>query len=1199
MIASTLPRALVAASLLGLVLEVRAGESELTESKPVDALGAKTTLPATKPLEFSRDVRPILSDRCFQCHGNDAPARRAGLRLDTSQGATAELASGNTAVVSGDVDRSALVHRIESSDPDQRMPPADSGKDLNEDEIALLRQWIEEGAEWTGHWSFRSPVMTAAPSNRDDATWSLDPIDDYIARKRDGAGLAASPQAERESLLRRMTLDLTGLAPTIEELDAFLADTTDKAYERAVDRLLASPRYGEHMTRFWLDAARYADTHGLHLDNERSMWPWRQWVIEAFNQNKSFDEFTVEQLAGDLLPDATLEQRIASGFNRNNPTSAEGGMIAEEYFSLYAKDRVETTSTVFLGLTMGCASCHDHKFDPLTMRDFYSLYAFFNNLTEEASDRNIENPVPFLKTPTEEQRTTLASMRENVQTLQASLTAPMPEADEAQVVWESDWRDKLANRWQAVTPNKASAKNGSTLTVEDSGEVAVSGTEPDKEVFTVDVWIPGGGYTAVRIDALCDERFSTKLPGRADNNNFVLSEIELSIAPASSAENVGPKFERIHLGAADASFSQQSWPIEAVLDGNPNTGWGGLGLDGARHAVVMASQSFGHKGGSLLRMNMRFESIHKKHDIGRFALSLSKDTELLTTHADSWWASSLFKSSDGQASLRDTFAPETSIDLIAKDADGGALWTKKSEYVDGKVHLFDQAIGARYLWRTIHSSREQSIVVGLGSDDGIRAWLNGEQVHDNPGARGVAVDQDEVRLHLREGPNELLLKIANYGGGFGFAFRIKDQDQNRLPIAIGELLSRSHEDIDPEQKVTLRDHYRSLHDPVWARLNDQMKAENAAITTFEAELPTTLVSEERKERRPAHILIRGQYDTPGDEVQPATPAVLPGMPEDAPRNRLGLARWLVSPDNPLMSRVTVNRFWQQLFGIGLVETSEDFGSQGDWPSHPELLDRLALDFIESGWDVKALMKRLVMTRTYRQSSRMTPELLEIDPHNRLLARGVRHRLAGEVLRDQALQVSGLLVEQIGGPSVRPYQPPGVWFAVGYTRSNTARFTQGSGDELYRRSLYSFWKRTAPPPSMATFDAPSREACRVRRDRTNTPLQALVMMNDVQYVEAARHFAARILREGGATTRSRLTWGFRSLTSRHPDETELAHLHLELGELSKEFAADRDAARELLEVGDSADDTGIDAGRLAAWTCIASLLMNLDEALSKP
>ena len=995
------------------------------------------------PVDFSRDVRPILSEHCFQCHGPDSETREADLRLDTPDGAFAALASGGHAIVPGEPDESELVYRIDPEFEFDQMPPESFDKPLSEDQIAVIKRWVASGAEWSTHWSF-APVERPLPPQGD-----LAPIDAFVTERLAAEGLSMQPSAPPLTQLRRVTLDLTGLQPTPEEQRAFesevRSDGIERAYNAAVDRLLASPRYGVHMARTWLDAARYGDTHGLHLDNVRSMWPYRDWVVDAFNANKPFDVFTVEQLAGDLLEDATLDQKIASGFNRCNPTSAEGGMIAEEYLSIYAKDRADTTATIWLGLTLACAQCHDHKFDPISQRDYYSMYAFFNSLAEEASDRNIENPVPFLRTPSEEQAAELAQMRTRAAELAAELAQPRPDLDACEAEWiESAARDARQS-WNVLIPESVAIEPaGDDVEIDRlTGIVTVVGDAPDKSTYTIDAWAAPGQIAGVRIDALVPEGRS--IPGRAHNENFVLTGVEVFARAAGTRA----EFEPVPLDAAAASFNQANYDVAGVLDTESDGGVAGLGREGDRSVLVTFEEALDFASGADVRIRLLFQSPHAKHDLAKFRVALGRS-----------------------------------------------------------------------------ASVDPSVLLALQSS----------------ASNGAEAESDE-----------------------------------------------------DDQRDALRLAYRRAEAPEWAKTYDEHAALVKQANKFESALPTTMVSAMRDERRPAHVQMRGAYDSPGEEVEPAAPSALPPLPEGAPANRLGLARWLVSGENPLVSRVWVNRAWQHFFGRGLVATPEDFGAQGAWPSHPELLDWLAADFEDSGWDVKAAHRQIVLSKAYRQSSNVTEELLEKDPDNALLSRGPRYRLDGEVLRDQALFAAGLLDETMGGPGVRPYQPDGVWFAVGYSRSNTVRYEQGPEDHLHRRSIYTFWKRTAPPPNLTTFDAPMRDACVVRRERTNTPLQALVTLNDPTYVEAARFVAERILTATGEAPAEEL---FRIVAARPPLAREVNAIEELAHALEEEYRTDVEAAKKLLDVGETKSREDIDPARHAAWTLVASAVMNLDDVLTK-
>jgi len=1184
-------------------------------------------------IRFNRDIRPILSNNCFQCHGPDSAARQAGLRLDVEDVAKRDLPSGGYAIVEGDSSSSKIIHRIMSDDPDFMMPPSDSGKRLTDEEKSLLRAWIDQGAEWQPHWAFISPERPAVPETI-DPDWPHTPIDSFILARLEQENLTPSDEAAKEKLIRRVTLDLTGLPPTIEEVDAFLADDSPDAFARVVDRLLASPRYGEHMARFWLDAARYGDTHGLHLDNERSIWRYRDWVIDAFNRNKPFDTFTIEQLAGDLLPDPTLDQLIATGFNRCNVTTSEGGAIDAEYLVEYAIDRVSTTSTVWMGLTAECARCHDHKFDPLSQREFYQLFAFFNNVAENAMDGNAIDPPPVVKAPTSEQKEKLDGLRDAIALLQAEVDAPRPEVDAAQTAWESEVRERVNDRWTVLDPESAISTNGATLTELDDHSILSEGENPVTDVYEVVAQTDQTDLRLIRLDCLLHESLPHGGPGRGSNANFVLSEFEVEVRKCASPQAA---WETVTFSRAIADHSQANneyW-IEKTIDGvvdNIN-GWAAEGYNRRepRLAVFVVSEPIGFEGGTEMRVRMRFETQYAEHAIGRFRLSVSGEPQLseeLDLPMQSGWrvAGPIAAGSFEDAWETEHFPSDSDLDA-ARDTEHVAAitWRDAPEYIDGEVHLFEQRPNAAmYLSRTMttHSARTVSLL--LGSDDAVRIWINGEIVHENNIRRPVAPNQDRVAITLEPGENQVMMKVVNAGGDFGFYWSIEQDRRGPESFYITEIFTASPEELSDEESDEVRRFFRRNHSPQMAMLYDALQKRRIEEEAFFATIPVSLIMKEREEWRRAYVLDRGSYDKPLDEVFPATPAFLDAITlrdaspkgDDARETaasdehlhsaerraalltRLDLANWLVDPAHPLTARVIVNRLWQQVFGTGLVRTSEDFGSQGSPPTHPELLDWLAVEFVESGWDVKRMLRLMATSATYRQSARATAALRDRDPENRLLARAPRHRLDAEMIRDQALFVSGLLVEKIGGPSVKPDQPPGLWEAVAYPTSTTARFMKDEGEAQYRRSLYTFWKRTSPPPNMLTFDAPTRESCTVRRPRTNTPLQALVLMNDPQFVEAARKFAERILREGGETIDDRVAYAFRAATSRSPAEDEARVLRALYEAEFDRFSNNRETASVLLSVGDSLVDESLDSAEVAAWTVIANTILSLDEAITK-
>ena len=1196
------PCAIVAVSslLLGAALGAEPGSSP--PLVPRDLSGDLPSTPTGESIEFARDVRPILSDNCFLCHGPDPATRKAGLRLDTPEGAAAALSTGGHAVVPGNVEDSELLYRIAPLFEEEIMPPASSGKSLTPEEVKTLTRWVEDGALWDEHWSFRSPALPTPPEAEGFAT--ADPIDAFIADRLAQAGLEMQPEADPRSLLRRASLDLNGLPPTSEERAMFIAavmeDGIDAAFEAAVDRLLASPRYGVHMARSWLDAARYADTHGLHLDNRRSMWPYRDWVVDALNANMPFDEFTIAQLAGDLLPNPTPEDQIASGFNRCNPTSAEGGMISAEYLSIYAKDRADTTATVWLGLTLGCAQCHDHKFDPLSQRDYYGMYAFFNSLDEEATDRNIENPKPFMRTMGSAAMAKLEEMKAEEASFEAKLNAPNPELDAAAAAWIHRRQEEVNSRWAVAVPTRASSTGGVALVIHpELGEIVAQGENADVPVYEVELEVTDGAIDGLRLDALIPE--GQRRPGRAVNENFVLSYFEAESAPLDGSE----PFRAVEFREAVASYSQEKWPVSGILDPDRKNGWAGLGLDGERSAMLLPSRAIAHESGVRLRIRMHFSAVHVQHAFGRFRFAVStRDGHAGGPGLSAWWHAH-FKA-NGEGDLYDhEFIAEDSIAAgldVLGEAAAGVPWMPEPQFAPSQTHALESGLGVHYLVLRLFSKEKRAYQLRLGSDDGLMVWLRGEKIHENRTPRAVALDQDLVPLELVPGQNEVVVKVVNTGGASGFAWRLWDAegDSELTPAQTLALMTVMDGEDKADGDSALLTLARRSIDPEWAASFEGRKTVQANMVAFEEALPTTMISRELDERRMAQLQMRGAYDQLGDVIEPATPAVLPPLPTDGPPNRLTLARWIVARNNPLTARVWTNRAWQHFFGRGIVSTPEDFGSQGAWPSHPELLDWLAVTFMDEGWDMKAMHRRIVLTRAYRQAATRTLERDELDPLGALISHGPRFRLDGEVLRDQALYLAGLLDESTGGAGVFPYQPDGVWFAVGYSRSNTVRYAVGPPEDQTRRSLYTFWKRTAPPPNLTTFDAPMRDICTVQRERTNTPLQALVMLNDPTYVEAAKFIAARVLGAGDETAEAFSRNVFAHVVGRPGDLDEVTALAELWTELEAEYRSDPDAASALLSVGmlELPDAMkGLDPAQLAAGTLVASTLLNLDEVLT--
>ena len=1061
------------------------------------SLGATAAEPAPA-VDFQRDIRPILSDNCFACHGPDEATREADLRLDTRDGAfSLRPPAGRSnrprgpAVVPGDIGASLLVERINHADPLRRMPPEVSQKSLSDDQVETLTRWVEQGADWDEHWSFAAIDRPASPEV-DDEAWGRDPLDRFILARLEAEELTPAEQADRRSLARRVALDLTGLPPDPGTLATFLSDTEDGAYERLVDRLLASPHWGEHRARYWLDAARYGDTHGIHNDNYREMYAYRDWVIKAFNENQPFDDFTVEQIAGDLLEDPTLDQLIATGLQRNNITTNEGGVVIEEYEAIYAKDRAETIGSVFMGLTVGCATCHDHKFDPISTAEFYALTAFFQNTTQYVMDGNIADPPPTLVVPREEDRDTWYRLREEVGEIEDAMTERLRSTEPTFAKWlASDGHSE-------IEAPLGTASEILSLDL-DGGEPAVV-TNGERQPITL--------HEAVRIEPgpnglpalLFDDKGSAELPP-------------------------------LEIGT-DTPFSLAMWIYMPEAEGS----------------YTVASQSDAHDAdrGWQITLGARELSFRLRGDRagpGRGATSISinpNNTQRLTTGE---WTHVVF--------THDGSGERGGLHIYR---DGERVAEQGSEFftrVEGSI-LTDRPF---YLGRHDRRTEGSAQYFAGGGVADVRVFDRALSVEE----ASVLSNWGAIRTAAAKPPEELA----------------SDERQ-------GLLLSYANTNDDEYRRLAAR---RLEIDAEWRELR-----RHGTVTHVMQELPGSQPA--------AHVLYRGMYDQPRERVLAGTPAALPPMPEGLPRNRLGLAHWLVDETNPLTARVTVNRFWQQVFGTGLVATSEDFGAQGEVPSHPELLDYLATDFRDSGWDVKGFFRRLVTSSTYRQAATLTPDKLEHDPDNRLLSRGPRFRMDAEMVRDTALAASGLLVRTIGGPSVKPYQPEGHWERVAMSSSNTSRYRRDSGHKLYRRSLYTFWKRAAPPPSMTIFDAGNREHSVVRRERTNTPLQALVVMNDTQFVEASRFLAQRAMREAGDDFDRRLDYLTTRLLSRPFGDSERAVARQTYDGLIDLYRADETAARELVDVGESAHDAALAVDESAAWTMLASQLMNLDEALNK-
>ncbi len=1008
------------------------------------AAGSTAASAADRPgLEYNRDVRPILAENCFACHGPDSAARKADLRLDRREAA---IEAG--AIAPGDAESSELLARINAKDPTEAMPPRSTAKTLSQAQKDVLARWIAEGAAYQPHWSLIAPGRIEPPRVQDTA-WVRNPIDRFVLARLEENKLKPAPEADRRTIARRLSLDLTGLPPAPEQVESFVSDQAPDAYEKLVSRLLDSPRWGEHRARYWLDAARYADTNGYHFDNFRESWAFRDWVISAFNRNLPFDRFTIEQLAGDLLPGSTLDQQVASGFNRCNMTTNEGGSIPEEYQVLYTRDRTETVSQVWLGLTTGCAVCHDHKFDPISQREFYELSAFFNNTTQPVMDGNIKDTPPTLFVPD-------AADRSRWQVLPAKLAQA---------------RKKLEERKEAARPEfakwLASADSKAMAALVPTGGLELAAIAPEAAV-------------TVRAD---------KVTEFAANGNF----------------------------EKDHAFSFGAWVKPSRK-----------GLTGSVIARMDDRQNY--RGWDLWLENGRIGS-HLVHE----------------------W-------------------PGDALKVVAKGSVSPGTWT----------HVF-----ATY--------------DGSGRASGLKIYLNGEPQATDTAADGLkrSIRTDvPFKVGQRHSTSRVDQTVIH-------SVRIYDRalSPGEAGLLVGAaraaaLLQQPVEKRSSQEQEGVYTWWRGAIDPASRELRDGLALLEQKEAAIKQRGTVAHVMHERGQAAMAHVLFRGEYDKRRDAVKPDTPDALPSMPAGLSRDRLGLAQWLIRPENPLTARVVVNRFWQEVFGTGLVRTTGDFGVSGELPSHPELLDWLAVEFRASGWDVKQLFRLMVESSVYRQSAGVTPVKRENDPHNRLLSRGPRFRMDAEMIRDAALASSGSLVGKLGGPSVKPYQPEGVWEAVAMPESNTHFYQPDHGDRLYRRGLYTLWKRSAPPASLDVFNAPSREICTVRRERTNTPLQALVTLNDPQFVEAARALAQSVLQCGGPTTDHRIDFIARRLIARPLRSEELAIVQTSLNRLTAFYQSHPEQADRLIKVGESTADPSIEPAILAAWTMLANELMNLDEFLNK-
>ena len=1141
--------------------------------------------------DFARDVRPILSEHCFACHGPDEASREAGLRLDTAEG---------IASVSADEDskESEFLARINSEDSDVVMPPPNAHKTLADEQKQILERWIRGGGNFDQHWSFAPIRKPKSGSERS--------IDYWIDRAISSAGLKPNPVAEKRALVRRICLDLLGLPPTADQVADFLNDSSVDAIANLVDRLQQSPHYGEHMARHWLDLVRYGDTHGLHLDNYREMWPYRDWVINAFNDNMAFDRFIIEQLAGDMLPNATDQQKVASGFNRLNVTTNEGGSIYDEVFARNVIDRTDAFGTVFLGLTTGCAVCHDHKFDPITQRDYYSLAGYFNSLDGRAMDENIKDPAPVLRVLNAEQKELVRQYDSDIVAARVRMSGPIESVDQAQEAWAASLGGDVEPNFHTLVPNSVASSAKVEMKVAEDQSILIVGEAAAKDTTTIIADLPSGkAWQTLRLEALVDKPDSRV--GASTNGNVVLTEITMDTSDPDDPNMWNPvpiKHAIADIEQSDGAFAV-SYAIDEKLTGNQ--GWGAAGHQhvGPRTAwfVVPALMLDAQTPKTKIRVQLKYQSVFAKHQFRRVRLTLSDSPPTVRDDQrirfSSMFSIGPFPVESARPAYYRTFASRGKpfkLDEEFRYGEKTYRWQKREDISPvevARLETIPDRASATLLHQGMVAPKAQKISLLFGGDDGHVVFLNGKRVaiKESPGEHKPL--EHEYELDLKKGDNRLYIKTVHHGGieadgksEFTFAYR---SPSVATPEQVVELARRNERSAEDQQSLTK--YYRSvvcLH-PDWLALVDHAKGLQTARKKTVESAATTLVWKELEKPRVSRILQRGQYDQPGEVVPRKTPDFLPQLTDSEVSDRLGLARWLCSDQHPLTARVAVNRFWQQLFGSGLVSTSEDFGNQGELPSHPELLDFLASEFRDGGWNVNALIKMMITSDAYLRSSRVTKQMAEIDPKNRLFARGPRHRLDAEVLRDQALAVSGLLNTDVGGPSVKPPQPDGLWYAVGFSRSNTAKFTADTEpNKIYRRSAYIFWKRTSSPPMMSTLDAPSRENCTARRERTNTPLQALLLLNEVQYIQAAKKLAEKVLARDSSEDEN-IKWLFERVVIRPPNDVELTELRILLRDLTEDFTADQESTKKL---------TGGPDAKKAAWTVLSNTLLNLDEVVTK-
>ena len=1100
----------------------------------------KTQNASAQHLDFNQDVQPILASNCFSCHGPDPAARKAGLRLDLEESAFRKRPGKPDAIVPGHPDQSEMIRRIESKDPHHLMPqdPRGAAKPMKPQEIAILRQWVAEGAHYKPHWAFDKPLRVALPMAPDAGhlkNWTNNPIDAFILAHLNKEGLHPSPEADKRTLIRRVTLDLTGLLPTPQEVTAYLQDNSPQAYEHLVDGLLAKPSYGEQRTRYWLDYVRYADTYGLHYDDNRHIWGYRDYLIRAFNANKPFDQFAKEQIAGDMLPATNLDPIVASGYVRAGVSTNEGGTILEELRVNIARERAEAYGAAFLGLTVGCAVCHDHKYDPTTQKDFYQLSAFFNNINEKAFNDDQPDWAPMLRIPRPEHLAEFNKVLAQRSQLQQQLQ--VAQFNDHKLI--QTWLDSKLNPPLPVSTEKLILR----LRLDEAGGDALKNTAPhaNPASFPIGKSQPLWGETT-----------------------WLWPDFRMDTSTRIDLGQVGD-FEE------NQPFSMGGW---FTLRSEP--GFLPRNVKGALVSKMDSTQQ--NRGWDI------------SADQGVISVDLVNGAPQLEYVAPP-------QPKQKQPKPKPVKEKEPERPKIARPSPPPPLnWpTVKGSAI--RVSTATRAIDDGN-WHHIFFTYD-----GSGRAAGVKIYVNGALVPTRivSDTLNHATIRTKAPMQLgKRSPDAEPARATRYQDLRLYARALDTNEAMRLPFEdyVTEITRKPATQWNHDQFHTVSNFYFDDIDQSSKAAHQQIQQFNAELEKLSAGGENTMVSEERPTLAYANILNRGVYSARKERVEADTPHFLPPLPAGQPHNRLALAQWTVSPENPLTARVTVNRMWNELFGAGLVETTEDFGIMGQRPSNPALLDWLAVEFRESGWNIKHIYKLMVMSAAYRQSTKSSPEQLAKDPKNLLLAHGPRFRMDAEMLRDVALQSSGLLVNKIGGPSVKTYQPSNVWESVGYPVADTTFYEQDHGEALYRRSMYTYWKRMAMPPDMDAFDAPTRDTACTRRQHTDTPLQALVTMNDTQWIEAARALAERVIKEGGKQPTQRIQYLSELVLAHDPSPQMQSILQKSFEQMQQHYAADPKAAHDLISVGEKRSDPAIPAPQLAAWTMVASEMLNLDETLNK-